>query len=314
MRLKEKFYVLGLLAACGILYFFWSLHYSGYTSSTGTSPAAAKPNGYTYRLVVFGDSWSDGKNIQDTRRGKVWTEWLCSKFSCFHENMAESSSSAGAVVDNDELERIPNAKWSGSPLADLKTQMRRWMLKEEKATAGFTKEEIERRQKYTIFSVSFGVWDIWRLLGQDLAAAKLSAQRSVATIFEELSVLGFKWTAGEMKVVLMAAVDVTFLPAFKLNNETHRDAVPLVDEWNKQLKEHAKAWKNGPIFFLDTNSFLLDQLRERQLWVAGYIDTKDFGKDGMDWDNVDSACAVVSKKWLLGKQEVCRVPEKYLFW
>lgn len=60
--------------------------------------------------------------------------------------MAESSSYAGAVVDNDERQRVSNtnwAKWAGSPVADLKTQIHRWMMKEKEITRALTEHQIK---------------------------------------------------------------------------------------------------------------------------------------------------------------------------
>ncbi|ODH45469.1 hypothetical protein ACO22_00039 [Paracoccidioides brasiliensis] len=73
--------------------------------------------------------------------------------------MAESSSYAGSIVDNDELQRISNTQSAGSPVADLKTQIH---------------QQIKMRQKYTIYIVSFTIWDIWRLFRRNMEASEKS--------------------------------------------------------------------------------------------------------------------------------------------
>lgn len=90
------------------------------------------------------------------------------------------------------------------------------------------------------------------------------------------------WIANDMKLILLSAVDVTFLPAFKHDNEALKNAVQLLTEWNHAMELHSKDWKHGSIYLVNTNSFILDQVRRRQQRIAGLIETQDYGKNGMD--------------------------------
>ncbi|KKZ67995.1 hypothetical protein EMCG_06336 [[Emmonsia] crescens] len=127
-----------------------------------------------------------------------------------------------------------------------------------------------------------------------MQVAKESVQRSVASIFNELSNI---WIANDMKLIFLSAIDVTFLPAFKHDNEALKNAVQLLTEWNHTLELYSKKWKRGSIYLVNTNFFILDQVRRRQQWIAGLTNTQDYGKNGMDWDNVNQACVATRRKW-----------------
>ncbi|KAL1959536.1 hypothetical protein VTO42DRAFT_1981 [Malbranchea cinnamomea] len=312
MRFLAKFYVLAALAACCILYSLWSLN-SYYTSNK------APMQQYHYRLVTFGDSWSDVNATRNPHQDKLWTEQLCSQFSCLQENMAESADppvrlTSGALVDNGELESSDDPAWS-SPPADLKTQISRWLEKEKQAVQDLSDDHVSRRANRTLFSVSFGVWDLWRLITKEVDNPKASIQRIVQKLFDNLNDLASSVPADGIKIILLAPVDVTFLPAYGSKGQgTHRDAIGLFEEWNDQLRNHTAGWSHGTIYLVDTNAFLVDQIRERHLWVAGYIETQDYGKTGVAWENVHDPCISNPKNGTSNHGDICGSPEKVLFW
>ncbi|KGQ01680.1 hypothetical protein PAAG_11525 [Paracoccidioides lutzii Pb01] len=149
------------------------------------------------------------------------------QLGCLLENIAESSSYAGAIADNDKLQRILNIQWAGSPVADLKTQIHRWIMKEKETTRTLTAEQIKMRQKYTIYIVSFTIWDIWRQFRRNMEASEKSVLRSVASISNRLSIIGDEWIESDMKMILLSATDVTFLPAFNFDSKALKLAAHL---------------------------------------------------------------------------------------
>lgn len=220
----------------------------------------------------------------------------------------------GAYVDNDE---IPAAETRGSkdlPLPDMKAQVSSWLAQEKEAIRDLTNEEVMARKTNTIFTVFFGIWDIWRLLGQDVGSAKESVHRIVDSMFLQLNNLTESYPIEDPKILLLTPVDVTLLPAFHPNTTDDKHSVTLFKEWFNKVTSHAEHWKHGSLFVVDTNSYVVDQIRERQLWVQGYTETADFGKDGMDWENVEDPCVSGRKKWLLWGDDLCAAPKKFLFW
>lgn len=189
------------------------------------------------------------------------------------------------------------------------------MLKEDSAIQELTDRERSIRQNNTIHIISFGLWDIWHLIGQDLDAAKSSADRSINALFEQLHALADKWDPLELKTILTLTIDLTFLPGFKPTAENHKKTVALVDYWNSQLRRKAEIWERGTIFLFDTNSFMLDQIRDRQLYVAGLVDETDpVDTNSTDWQDVTSACVKNSGTTSSPNAKNCSNPEQYLFW
>ncbi|KAJ5935134.1 hypothetical protein N7466_004681 [Penicillium verhagenii] len=327
MRLFNRFYALCAIAACTIFYSAWFLT----SRSFGDIVPLASNNFETVaefdrRLVVFGDSWSD--NETEEPQGKVWTDWLCEKFSCHQENLAETAKSvlrgkyAGSVVDNSELDVL--GRLSQTRLSDFKTQLQHWLDAEVKSLQGLTEDEIKSRQDRTIFVVSFGIWDIWSLVTKDYDTATASLERRVQTIMDQLNTLSKRWGSDQVKVILTQSVDVTFLPAFSpafsTQGEEYKNAVKLLSHWNHKLWESAKPWEKGIIYMFDTNAFLLDRIRDWQLYAAGIKAESGLGtNEDPGWENVADACvetpSSIEVMMSKGKDEKqCEHPEKYLFW
>ncbi|KAK2768461.1 hypothetical protein FQN54_000316 [Arachnomyces sp. PD_36] len=316
MRYLNRFYGLVGLAVCSILFSAWSLKTYRDRWSLTNSNKYGEITELSPSLVVFGDSWSDNSVVDETGRGQVWTEWLCSQFLCRHENLAESwpgsqGLRSGSVVDNNELGAFGASEWSTSPLPDLKSQIQQWVLQDERTIQDFTDREKAVRRNNTIHVVSFGVWDIWHLIGQDLDSAKSSAERSVNALFDQLQSLADKWDPLELKIILTLTADLSFLPGFKPTADNHKKTVALVEHWNTQVRNKAEDWERGTIFLFDTNSFMLDQIRERQLYVAGLNDEADPEQtESTDWQDVSNSCVKNNGT----ADESCSSPEQFLFW
>ncbi|OJJ44030.1 hypothetical protein ASPZODRAFT_72471 [Penicilliopsis zonata CBS 506.65] len=330
MRLFNKLYVLFSLAACSLLYSGWILashHYK--VVPTMSTPSFRVAPTFQHRLVVFGDSWSD--NDAEGLPGFVWTDWLCSLYSCHHENMAQTVQSSslsltsskgkyvGAVVDNSQLDS------SGSlleglykqPLADFGEQADQWLTAELNTFKGLSADAISERQNNTIVAVSFGVWDLWNLIGKDIDTAKQSAEASIATLMDQLTVVAERWGTNDMKVILTLAPDVTFLPAFEPTADRHKDTIQVFNHWNKKLRDSAQDWARGTVYLFDTNAFLLDVLRDWQLFAAGIEEENGLGKnEDPGWENVEDPCVQDTQKFRLmsSGSDQCDKPDKYLFW
>ncbi|KAL6717409.1 hypothetical protein ACLMJK_005324 [Lecanora helva] len=304
------------------------------------------------RLVVFGDSWSDNgqypvdpppKNLipdWEEARGKVWTEWLCSTISCtHHDNFARSlpylwdSKYSGPFVDSDllnaSMRNITNTNNAlstnsdlGEPLADLKTQVQQWLRfeKEQYGTSRVT--EIER--KGTVFSMWFSLWDLWYYAEKDTGAAEYAVTKAMDTLFQQLDVIAENWPT-EMKVIVPEAVDTTFLPGWHSvrtaprgsdrQGVIQREAVALVEQWNRALDLRANRWQGGSMYIYNTNEWLLDQLRGQQLFDSHLSDANGRGVEQTPWSNVRSGCTSIDKAKGDSKEKTqCSDPKTYLFW
>ncbi|GAD94485.1 conserved hypothetical protein [Paecilomyces variotii No. 5] len=321
MRFLSKFHILSILAACSILYSAWVLTSRRYQriAPVGSGGNFQVASDFEKRLVVFGDSWSDD-NAKDAPV-RVWTDWLCSMFSCHQENLAQTAESSqqkygGSVVDNTGLEDLSSGLgWYEAPLADLGSQMDQWLEAEQTVMQSMPAEAVETRHNNTIISVGFGVWDLWNLVGKDYDDAKESVVHSVTIIFERLNELSERWGTKDMRVILTMAPDVTFFPAFRPTPETQKDTVKLVEYWNNFLRSSAEEWDCGTIYLFDTNEFMLDQLRDWQLFAAGMEDEHGLGKnENPGWEDVTRPCVQRNSTFLGWTEKQCEHPDKYLFW
>lgn len=224
----------------------------------------------------------------------------------------------GSVVDNAELSsgRTLFGLYR-SPVADFKHQARQWLDSESVALRDFPDDAIRHRQNNTIFVVSFGVWDIWDLVGQDYDKATASADRSIEVLMGQLDVLSEGWATNDFKVVLTLTPDVTFLPAFKSAAKGHpnqyKDAVKIAQYWNDRLRAAAEQWKFGTIHLFDTNEFIVGLIRDWQLVATG-AEEKGDGKEDARWENVNDPCVTIRRQWVTTSEEECPNPERYLFW
>ncbi|EAW10526.1 uncharacterized protein ACLA_049980 [Aspergillus clavatus NRRL 1] len=326
MRLFNRLYALCALALCSILIsslFLASQHYYRRVVPAH-SPAVEfdAANTFDRRLVVFGDSWSD--NNAGEIQGSVWTDWLCSLYECHHENLAQTAKSLrgnyiGSVVDNSELSG-PMLNLYKSPLADFKTQMSQWTAAETLVLQSLSDDETSSRLNNTIVVVSFGVWDLWNMVGKSYEESTGLIDHSIQVIMDQLNVLSHLWGANDLNVILTLTPDVTFLPAFKPTADErvsrHKDTVKTTEYWNSKLREAAEQWDQGEIYLFDTNAFLADQIRDWQLFAAGVEEANGLGRNqDPGWENVEDACVQSGQQWVMvSKEKQCSKPDRYLFW
>lgn len=220
------------------------------------------------------------------------------------------------MVDSHELELLGQKNLLPSePLPDITAQVDTFMTREKERAAGLTDGAIAERRQNTIFVIQFGLWDVWRLIGQPENVVQDSINRSIDTIFKQLARIVDEYTPTDVKVILMGAIDVTFLPAYTAANGD-RQAIEVSEHWNAELRRRTEEFKRASIFLVDTQSFLVDQFRLRELWSNGYIESDEYGREGrVAWLNVRDACLDgTKKKMLFMSTSTCRSPEKYLFW
>lgn len=203
---------------------------------------------------------------------------------------------------------------SQTHLADFKSQLEQWLAAE--LGLGLSEEAVRSRQNHTIFVVSFGVWDLWSLIGKDYDAASKSIERRIGTIMEQLDELSSRWGTSELKVILTQTVDVTFLPGFESVGDQYKETVRILELWNKQIRDAAKEWTHGTIYLFDTNAFLMDCIRDYQLFAAGIEEENGLGMNlDPGWMNVVEPCVESGYRVMMSKEKKqCEQPEKYLFW
>ncbi|KAI9820701.1 MAG: hypothetical protein M1827_005070 [Pycnora praestabilis] len=281
--------------------------------------------------------------VEEQRQGKVWTDWLCKGLGCDrHDNFARSlpytfeNGYDGAIVDNELLNRTSVVSDSPTPerLPDLKMQVDQWIQYEEHRIF-VSHEERDFERNNTVFTVSFGVWDIWHYSLWERDASKAAVMTSMAILFEQLNILA-RYRPG-VKVILPTAVDPTFLPGWHrirkdekgrdISVEVLHNAIFLVDLWNQELKTRFSHWDRGTVHVFDTGTWFIKQIRDRQL-LSMNLDFPTRAASSVKkvitmngpWDEVSVPCVHHGEKnhpieaEVNGDVPTCETPERYLFW
>lgn len=300
--------------------------------------------GSVHQLVVFGDDWSDigeyrisppeSSSIptKDSDQGELWTEVLCNELVCdYIDNFAQSQPSSkdevktGALVSNDIYANAtsPN-KTEFVPLADFKTQVQQWINFEKQARLMPGRQS---KDEWTVFTVLFGVWDIWQYARLERSKAIFAIERSIEEFFHHLNTLA-EHSESTIKVVVPLLFDVTFLPRFQRRkadpaNQFAQDqhlAVYLLAYWNTALSLSAVRWTGGEIFMPDLGRILVGQVRAKQLYAMRITDATGAGKESPLFDEVERPCLLPnSESEELGKLQTsgvkkCSYPSRHLFW
>ena len=208
------------------------------------------------------------------------------------------------------------------PLADLKTQLQHWLQFEKQQYSNSRVSHVERNG--TVFTIWFSLWDLWYYSEKTMAEAEVAVAKTMDTLFEQLDLIAENWPV-EMKIIMPEAIDTTFLPAWTKmrtgprgsdpQGENQRSAVRLVEQWNQALDIRATSWNHGSMYIYNTNEWLLEQVREEQLYSAHLTDAIGMGSTEPPWSNVRSGCVETNVTIAEASGiERCSDPSTYLFW
>jgi hypothetical protein len=132
----------------------------------------------------------------------------------------------------------------------------------------------------TIFTVLFGVWEIWDFAGLEQNAVVPAVQECVSAIFTQLDRLvqakSLSWSSSAVPptFILPKIPDPSFLPRWVQQRTSangidtygrlQRQAVTLTNLWNHILEDQADKWINQGAAHLvmpDFNTWMLEQMR-----------------------------------------------------
>lgn len=273
-------------------------------------------DGTAHRIVVFGDDWSDtGKYrvsppsrgnapARDPDRGDMWTETLCKELACdFIDNFARSIppqsdvAIIGSLIDSDiRAQALPVAD-DTQIMYDFKTQVQQFVDYERQKVRIGVPERLRKIDQWTIFTVSFGLWDLLEYSALEKEYALKAIDNSIEGLFENLDLLA-EFVPKPMKVVAPKLVDVTFLPRFQSMKdfnkkhfaENQHQLVFLWTYWNTALFRAASRWKRGQVYMPNPNNLILDQVRTKQLYSQNLTDAAGRGKQAPLFDYVEEPC------------------------
>jgi hypothetical protein len=208
-------------------------------------------------------------------------------------------------------------------MADFKTQVQQFLANEKVAYS--VAQRFRKGDDWTVFTVFFGLWEIlqYSMLERDFAI--LAVDNSVAELFRQLDLLAAH-ALTPVKVVLPQMIDITFLSRFKSteNEEGGRYArvqhqrVFLTTYWNAVLFRGAVQWQKGDIFVPDSNAVFMEQVRAKQLHLAGPSDASESGKSIPPSEYVEQPCLAMPSDGSTHNPQAdvgkCSDPTMHLFW
>ena len=122
----------------------------------------------------------------------------------------------GSVVDSDIFANV-TAGLRNETLAlfDFKTQVQQFIEFEKIEKRQTRIREAAKDDKWIIFTVMFGLWDLWEYSMLDKADAVHAMDRSIEELFQNLDLLA-DHAGGPIRAVVPKIMDVTFLPHFQM--------------------------------------------------------------------------------------------------
>lgn len=229
-------------------------------------------------------------------------------------------------MDTDILANVTNQHPDNHKfLADLKRQVQQWISFEKQS--GLISARASNKVEWTVFTVFFGISDIWQYTSLDDTAADDDIQETMAALFAQLDVIADHLRA-RPHIVLPKVVDISFLPAFALQPQDFPDrqrlAVSLTEKWNNALEKAARDWTGGYVHLLGTDKWLLNLIREQQMHKIGIADERGEGKSNPKFREVRSPCVPLPQAGAQypfdmgdansNRTEPCDDASHYLFW
>ena len=251
---------------------------------------------------------------------------------------ASSSELRGAVIDSSLLNSTSMAQRGVNTASmtrdigmdeagfDLNSQIQQWLVFEKTQYGKDRSREVVKQR--TVFFIWFSNWELWYYSRGDFPNAHMAVRKSLDALFEQLDLVAENWTS-KPKVVLLGAIDVTFLPSWRKFRtgpygvdplaESQQSAVLLVEQWNRALDERASRWKRGQVYVYNTNDWFLKQLRIHHVNKAKPVNASDLESDSALWGKIREGCLGSNDPSLEMTHNnenavKCSDPDSYLFW
>jgi hypothetical protein len=199
-----------------------------------------------------------------------------------------------------------------------------WIETQKELERELPMEYVQATIDKTIFVIFFGLWDIWHASELETDEGLGVIERSIDLLVHRIGILAEYWGNNTLKIILPLSVDPTLLPGWRVrlhpetNVRVQQNAVSLTQRWNENLEASAHKLRNAQIYLFDTNEFIADQIRDRQMYDWRVWDANGWGKRTPMFEVVDAACLGShdqQNSHVTNEGESrCRSPEKYLFW
>lgn len=212
-----------------------------------------------------------------------------------------SPATIGSLIDSDiRAQAVPvtdNKNNDTQAMFDFKTQVQQFLEHEKTKHRVGVPQRLRKIDEWTIFTVSFGLWDLLEYSTLEKEHALKAIDNSIEGLFENLDLLA-EHVEAPMRVVVPQLVDVTFLPRFLSRRNSDKEhfaedqhhLVFLWTYWNTVLSRTASQWEHGRIFMPNPNNLITDQVRATQMYLKNLSDASGMGKQAPLFDYVEQPC------------------------
>lgn len=134
----------------------------------------------------------------------------------------------------------------------------------------------------TIFTVFFGVWELWSFVGLPQDAVLPAVVDCIASMFAQLDrLVQAKSSSSRRPTIIIPMVpDPSFFPRWISQRtsasgtdkygQLQRNAVILTDLWNNVLLKQVALWDNAHVITPNFHAWMLEQMREPEIDETGF--------------------------------------------
>ncbi|KAI4725438.1 hypothetical protein E4T49_06794 [Aureobasidium sp. EXF-10728] len=338
MKLFARLNVVVLLAISALLFVAWNLR--SYHPITRAKKVWSRQ---TTELVVFGDSWSTNRLELPTGRTpspankKLWVDTLCSEVVCdriydLGQSLPSSPSHRrGPLVDNAihaNLSGSMNLTADSENIGDFGHQVDEYLAQDD---ARWQDDGEQRSLERTIiFTVFFGIWELWDFVGLPEEAVLPAVADCIASMFAQLDrlVQAKSMSSHRPTIIIPTVPDPSFFPRW-INQRSsangtdkygqlQRHVVILTDLWNTLLQKKVAVWDRAHVVMPDFYAWMLEQMREPEIDETGLVVMSKIGA-AAKFTEVTQPCvsytAASSGDGIETRPfTICDDPSHFLFW
>ena len=305
--------------------------FGDFHSDTATYAVNKPKKGYTYErheaqglpwTALLADEVRHGAFLAPQKFRANPTQLLCDGVNNFARSYPTTHTGvqAAAMVDNGLVVNMTNLNTSKpiwTPLSDFRDQVKEWAEFEQKRRS---KTSQDQENEWTLFSVFFGTWDLWQIIDMAEEDAEYTVQEAVLYLFDQLDVISAH-SHTPPTILLSTMFDLTFTPRFQYERIEHpekpsiidlqRKTISLVQLWNEFLRLEAADWPYGNLIVLDMDKWLVNELRQVQLYDLHYQESDSLSSSL--FEDASSPC-YTPDKIKLNEEGICENPAEYFFW
>lgn len=236
------------------------------------------------------------------------------------------------MIDNDiyaNLTRSMNATADVEEIGDFGHQVDAYLAQDD---ARWQDDGDQRGSGTTtmIFTVFFGVWELWEFVGLPQDAVLSAVIDCIASMFAQLDRLVQAKSVSSLRptIIIPKVPDPSFFPRWISRRtsasgtdkygQLQRNAVILTDLWNTVLQKQVESWNNAHVVTPDFHAWMLEQMREPEIDETGLAVVSKI-KAGARFTELTLPCVNYTAPFGGDGIEtrpftVCDDPSHFLFW